>query len=400
MKKFLSLIFLLVFSICLLGCITIEGKTFTIALKDGMYQGQDTDGTIVNIMFDEISIMEYVKTNQRNRMKDLYTKDEKIYTPYYVTIIISNGIYNTSLEFTGMKAKDYQTTTTYKVSKIIAVGNHNVKNFQIELVDDDNDKIAEKLNVNMETTKSNYMIELNYIPDSGDSENFNISKVEYNLSYNNNLNVEIHHYEEENHCVLVGCMLTFYVSSSITESEVIMYVNGIEYEIKDVKVDQGRKIFVYEYKIGYNSVDIRFEAELSNHTHNYTDGLCECGQFDTVWLNENFRLTDEQILFKGSVDDEFACDVILLTLKFTPTNIELSKKHFGIEEVTQVEYLISAPPNHFYEPGNEDMLNNFHQIVFLHVDVDSKDEIIELIIEIEKLPFIRSAEPNYIGRYI
>lgn len=139
-----------------------------------------------------------------------------------------------------------------------------------------------------------------------------------------------------------------------------------------------------------------YYIEGTQDSHNYINGLCDCGEFDSVWLNENFRLSDEQILFKGSVDDEFNCDVILLTLKHTTTYIELSKKHFKLDEIVEVEYISSTPPSHFYEPGNEDKLNNFHQIVFLYVDVETKEEIIELIKELEKLPFIRSAEPNHI----
>ena len=141
-------------------------------------------------------------------------------------------------------------------------------------------------------------------------------------------------------------------------------------------------------------IAVRFEE--IERTHNYIDGLCDCGEFDSVWLNENFRLSDEQILFKGSVDDEFNCDVILLTLKHTTTYIELSKRHFKIDEITKVSYISSTPPSHFYEPGNEDKLDNFNQIVFLYVDVETKEEIIELIKELEKLPFIRSANYNMI----
>ena len=137
-------------------------------------------------------------------------------------------------------------------------------------------------------------------------------------------------------------------------------------------------------------------TEWLEHSHEYIDGLCDCGEFDNVWLNENFRLSDEQILFKGSVEDEFNCDVIILTLKHTTTYIELSKRHFKLDEITKVVYISSTPPSHFYEPDNEDMLNNFHQIVFLYVDVETKEEIIELIIELEKLPFVESVGPNSI----
>ena len=137
-------------------------------------------------------------------------------------------------------------------------------------------------------------------------------------------------------------------------------------------------------------------TEWLEHSHDYIDGLCDCGKFDNQWIIENFRVSDEQILFDGSVDDEFNCDIILLTLKHTNTYIELSKRHFGIDEITEVVYISATPPSHFYEPGNEDKLDNFNQIVFLYVDVDTKQEIIDLIKEIEKLPFVESAGPNYI----
>ena len=89
-------------------------------------------------------------------------------------------------------------------------------------------------------------------------------------------------------------------------------------------------------------------------------------------------------------------DVILITLKHTTTYIELSKRHFKIDEITKVSYISSTPPSHFFEPGNEDKLDNFNQIVFLYVDVESKEDIMELIKELEKLPFVRSVGPNSI----
>ena len=133
-----------------------------------------------------------------------------------------------------------------------------------------------------------------------------------------------------------------------------------------------------------------------HHSHNYNDGVCYCMSFDEEWLNENFRLTDELVPTKVNVEDEFATELILVLLKHSPTYIKLSKKHFGIEEITKVNYISSTPPDHFYEEGNEDKLNNFCQMVFLYVNVDSKERIIELIKELEKLPFVKCAEPDYI----
>ena len=138
-------------------------------------------------------------------------------------------------------------------------------------------------------------------------------------------------------------------------------------------------------------------TELLEHTHNYIDGLCDCGQFDINWLNENFRLSDEQILFKGTVDDEFKCNVIILTLKHTTTYIELSKRHFKIDNILKVEYVGGArPPEYFFEEEYKHLLEQYNQIVFLHMNVENKEEIIQLIKELEKLPFIRSANYNMI----
>ena len=135
----------------------------------------------------------------------------------------------------------------------------------------------------------------------------------------------------------------------------------------------------------------------NSHVHSYINGMCDCGEYDLQWLNENFDLSEEKILFKGSVDDDFNCNIILLTLKHTTTYIELSERHFKIDCITKVEYVGGPrPPEYFFKDEYKDLLEKYHQIVFLHVDVQSKSEIIELIKELEKLEFIRSADPNHI----
>ena len=400
MKKILVCMFLLVLCLCLVGCNIAESKTFTIALRDGLYSGQYNDIYDIYIEFDNISIMEFVKTQTGNCMKDLYTKDEKYYTPYDVHIIITSAaynekIYNTIIRFKDMVAINNQTTTTYKLSNITDDGSYDISKFNIELVDTDNDLVADKLNLDIESKFINGECELVYHPESGSEDLHSIQMVNYSLTYDENLVVEVGHYENSK-TVISGYKLVFYVKSSSIDKEVLMYINDEQVGHPQKSIYHGDEWYEYEYIIGYSNVDIRFEEVPIFHEHEYIDGLCECGEFDSVWLNENFRLSDEQILFKGSVDDEFKCNVILLTLKHTTTYIELSKKHFKLVEITEVVYISSTPPSHFYEPGNEDKLDNFHQIVFLYVDVESKEDIIELIKELEKLPFIRSAEPNYI----
>ena len=149
-------------------------------------------------------------------------------------------------------------------------------------------------------------------------------------------------------------------------------------------------------KENYNGI-ISVVFEKASHNHVYIDGLCNCGEFDNIWLNENFDLLEEKILFNGSVDDDFNCDIILLTLKHTTTYIELNEKHFKIDCITKVEYVGGPrPPEYFFEEEYKHLLEKYNQIVFLHVDVQSKNEIIELIKELEKLEFVRSASPNHI----
>ncbi len=231
----------------------------------------------------------------------------------------------------------------------------------------------------------------------------NIEKDEFIVTYSDGKIENINIFDVEN-IVLVKLDGTFKKLDNIqdgqcfiTENHTLFYFE-CEHQWDEGVVDPSSSLSnpPIKYTCLLCGVTKKEPTEWLEHSHDYIDGLCDCGKFDNTWIIENFRLSDEQILFEGNVDDEFNCDVIILTLKHTTTYIELSKKHFKLDEITKVVYLSSTPPSHFYEPGNEDKLNNFHQIVFLYVDVETKEEIIELIKELEKLPFIRSAEPNYI----
>ena len=131
------------------------------------------------------------------------------------------------------------------------------------------------------------------------------------------------------------------------------------------------------------------------HVHQYVDGMCDCGEYDAQWLNENFDISEEKVLFEGSVKTDFSCDIIILTLKHTTTYIELDKRHFKIDCITKVEYVGGPrPPEYFFQDEYKHLLEKYNQIVFLHVNVRSKREIIKLIKELEKLEFIRSANAN------
>ncbi len=398
MKKILVSMFLLVFGLCLVGCTIVEFKTFTIALRDGLYFGKTDDDHEIYIEFNQISRMEYVKTNSENCMKDLYTKDEQFYTPYRVSIVLTKGIYNTVLKFEDMVANDSETTTTYKLSKISDDEPYDIKEFKVKLVDNDNDALADQLNLSIESNLiNNDNIELNYLPGSETYEDYNKYMIRYALEYDETLKVIEGHYTDENNIAPAGTNLSFYVQTSSDDKKVLMYVNGEQYGNPLFTNYQGEECYKFEYMTGYTDVDIKFKEVHLADIHEYIDGMCDCGAFDEIWLNENFDLSDEKILFKGSVNDEFTCDIIILTLKHTTTYIELSKRHFGIDCITEVEYLGGPrPPEYFFEEEYRHLLESYNQIVFLHVDVQSKSEIIDIIKELEKLESVRSANFDFI----
>ena len=269
MKKILVSIFLLVFVLCLAGCNLVESKTFTISLRDGLYSGQYNDIYDIYIEFDNISINEFVKTQTGNCMKDLYTKDEKYYTPYDVQIIITSAaynekIYNTIIRFKDMVAINNQTTTTYKLSNITDDGSYDISKFNIELVDTDNDLVADKLNLDIESKFVNGECELVYHPESGSEDLHSIQMVNYSLTYDENLVVKVGHYETSK-TVIAGYKLVFHVKSLSIDKEVLMYINDEQFGYPQISIHHGDGWYDYEYIIGYSNVDIRFEEVPINH---------------------------------------------------------------------------------------------------------------------------------------
>ena len=88
----------------------------------------------------------------------------------------------------------------------------------------------------------------------------------------------------------------------------------------------------------------------NSHVHSYIDGMCDCGEYDLQWLNENFDLSEEKILFKGSVDDDFNCNIILLTLKHTTFLFQLDEEHKL--RLDQVSYTSNRLMIHKQAPSN------------------------------------------------
>ncbi len=115
------------------------------------------------------------------------------------------------------------------------------------------------------------------------------------------------------------------------------------------------------------------------------------------WILKNFDISEEKLYCTASINDDFATNAIIVTLKKTNTYPELDMECFNLENTIRIEYASDViPPDYFFQPEYKDLLENFRQIIFIYVEPLGKEEIINSIKELEKLSFIRSANPNYV----
>ena len=122
------------------------------------------------------------------------------------------------------------------------------------------------------------------------------------------------------------------------------------------------------------------------HSHTYEVGLCECGKFDKEWLKENYDLDDKSEKNKIDTQANFSLDSVLIVFKKSNTYPTLTIKHFDIKNTYKFSYLSKGP---YYKP-------NCREIGIIYINGDSKRDVIKVIKELEKLPFVYAAEPNYI----
>lgn len=115
-----------------------------------------------------------------------------------------------------------------------------------------------------------------------------------------------------------------------------------------------------------------------------------------VWSNETeyikylkqFDLEDKKEIWQGSINDSFENDSIVIVLKYSDYNPEFKLEYLNIDEALDYEYLMGGSST-----------TNFiihWQIIRINLIPQEKERIIEIIREVEKLEFIKSAEPDMI----
>ena len=101
-----------------------------------------------------------------------------------------------------------------------------------------------------------------------------------------------------------------------------------------------------------------------------------------------FDLTEEKHYSAYTVDSSFYNDKILIVMRRTSTYPEFKLEYLGLSEAVSFEYLVGP------RPGEHNNLNVFRQIVAVKLIPQTKERIIEIVKRIEKLDFVRSADPN------
>lgn len=110
---------------------------------------------------------------------------------------------------------------------------------------------------------------------------------------------------------------------------------------------------------------------------------------------KQFDLSDEKIPLKVYEIDDISelTDKIIIITKLTKTYPKLKMEFLGIPEITGFEYHIGPkPPTWYYQVGNEDLLENFRQTIWVYFYTEDLTKKIEILETIYNLDFVKEAK--------
>ena len=115
--------------------------------------------------------------------------------------------------------------------------------------------------------------------------------------------------------------------------------------------------------------------------------------------------SDEKVYCDATLEDDFAddCVMIVLNKEYTHKRIDFTPSHFPGVEISGIESLmsLSKPSNPISEDLDKKRVanENFREIIKIELKEKSKQNVLDAIKKLEKLPFVRSAEPNYLHQF-
>ena len=113
------------------------------------------------------------------------------------------------------------------------------------------------------------------------------------------------------------------------------------------------------------------------------------------YILKSFDLEDKKVYWKGTVDDDFPDDLVIVVLKKPINFIELSVECFGLENAVNIEYVGGVtPPDYLFKPEYEYQLEHYRQIIYIHLEPLGKEKVIEAVRVLEQLEFVKTASPS------
>ena len=154
MKRIYQILFIAF--MCLLMTSCKKTNQFNIEFSEGTYTGRNEKYDVM-IELSQVSIMEYVKSDY-NLVKDLATIDDESYVPYDIIFAIEYNyeLYHISLEKSN-------TQTNKNCYEIKCLNNQlSLNSITLKLIDQDNNKFSEKIELSLEFESNSSSIVLLY----------------------------------------------------------------------------------------------------------------------------------------------------------------------------------------------------------------------------------------------
>lgn len=119
--------------------------------------------------------------------------------------------------------------------------------------------------------------------------------------------------------------------------------------------------------------------------------LVACVSEDKKILKE-FDLSDPKIIWAGSIEDDFADNAVVVTMRKTTTFPELKLEHFKLDNVESLEYISLRPTESYVKDGGD--ISEFRQIAIIYLKESGKEKVAEAIRQLEELEFVKCAGPS------
>ena len=134
----------------------------------------------------------------------------------------------------------------------------------------------------------------------------------------------------------------------------------------------------------YNKLRNRLEEYENPHTYTDEEVLAM------------FDLEEEAHVWKDN-DQQFGFDLVIICFKKTSVYPKLKLENFHLSKAKRIEYVFLRPKDSNMD--DLEYIERYRQMAFVHLKKKTRDAVVTTIRELEALPFIASASPNYIHSF-